>query len=501
MNQKNKIVEVYGLWFADLVAIGISFVLATYIRFGNFRDMGDKGIHFQVCLVLLLFCTVYTFFIDWNRNFLKRKLQKELYEILKYHVIMMLVVQMIMYFLKWADVFSRLVMIYFPIINVALTLLLHLMIKKGMQIHYQSELSRIKVLVITHAEMAGEVLERLQDTLEINYQIVGIACPEAGAGDIQREGAQATGRSGEPLREAGGTENVQSAYRDEKIDGIPVVHAGDNFMGNVTLMALDEVFIYAPELKQKQIQKILNGFDEMGVDCHYCIELPGTQPGRSRIESFGSYSVITYTRFQSSYKRLLIKRVMDIAGGLVGLLITMVFFPFVALAIKLDSPGPVMFSQIRIGRNGRRFKIYKFRSMYIDAEERKKELEGQNEIQGLMFKIENDPRITRVGKFIRKTSIDELPQFYNVVKGDMSLVGTRPPTADEFEKYNQYYRRRISMTPGLTGLWQVSGRSDIEDFDDVVKYDLEYIDGWSLTLDMKILLRTIWVVLAGRGSR
>ena len=291
------------------------------------------------------------------------------------------------------------------------------------------------------------------------------------------------------------------SYIQYKIDGRPVVHAGDDFMGNVTLMALDEVFIYAPELKQKQIQKILNGFDEMGVDCHYCIELPGTQPERSKIESFGSYSVITYTRFQSSYKRLLIKRVMDIAGGLVGLLITMVFFPFVALAIKLDSPGPVMFSQIRIGRNGRRFKIYKFRSMYIDAEERKKELEGQNEIQGLMFKIENDPRITRVGKFIRKTSIDELPQFYNVVKGDMSLVGTRPPTADEFEKYNQYYRRRISMTPGLTGLWQVSGRSDIEDFDDVVKYDLEYIDGWSLTLDMKILLRTIWVVLAGRGSR
>ena len=471
MNQKNKIVEVYGLWFADLVAIGVSFVLATYIRFGNFRDMGDKGIHFQVCLVLLLFCTIYTFFIDWNRNFLKRSIKKELYEIAKYHVIMMLVVQMVMYFLKWADVFSRLVMIYFPIINIALTFLLHFMIKKAMQLHYRSELSRIKVLVITHREMADEVLERLQDTLEINYQIVGIACPGAGTG------------------------------KDGEIDGIPVMIVGDNFMENVTLMALDEVFIYAPELKQKQIQRILNGFDVMGVDCHYCIELPGTQPGRSKIDSFGGYSVITYTRFQSSYKRLLIKRVMDIAGGLVGLFITMVFFPFVALAIKLDSPGPVMFSQIRIGRNGRRFKIYKFRSMYIDAEERKKELEAQNEIQGLMFKIENDPRITRVGKFIRKTSIDELPQFYNVVKGDMSLVGTRPPTADEFEKYNQYYRRRISMTPGLTGLWQVSGRSDIEDFDDVVKYDLEYIDSWSLTLDIKILLRTVWVVLAGRGSK
>ncbi len=183
------------------------------------------------------------------------------------------------------------------------------------------------------------------------------------------------------------------------------------------------------------------------------------------------------------------------------MIITALFFPFVALAIKLDSPGPILFSQTRIGRNGRRFKIYKFRSMYLDAEERKKELEKQNEIQGLMFKMENDPRITKVGKFIRKTSIDELPQFYNVVKGDMSLVGTRPPTEDEFEKYNQYYRRRISMTPGLTGLWQVSGRSEIEDFDDVVKYDLKYIDSWSLLLDFKILLQTIKVVFTGKGSK
>lgn len=137
----------------------------------------------------------------------------------------------------------------------------------------------------------------------------------------------------------------------------------------------------------------------------------------------------------------------------------------------------------------------------MDAEARKKELEAENEMQGLMFKMENDPRITKVGAFLRKTSIDELPQFYNVFKGDMSLVGTRPPTADEFEKYNQYYRRRISMTPGLTGMWQVSGRSNIEDFDDVVKYDLMYIDNWSLRLDIKILFQTIGVVLFGKGAK
>ena len=130
----------------------------------------------------------------------------------------------------------------------------------------------------------------------------------------------------------------------------------------------------------------------------------------------------------------------------------------------------------------------------------KKDLQTENEVSGPMFKIKDDPRVTKVGKFLRKTSIDEFPQFLNVLKGDMSLVGTRPPTEDEFEKYNQYYRRRISMTPGLTGLWQVSGRSSIDDFDDVVRYDLKYIDNWSLGLDIKILIKTIWVVFTGKGS-
>lgn len=456
MNQKNKIIEVYGLWFADLVTIAVSFIAATYIRFGNFRDMGDKEIHFQVCLVFLFFSTVYSFFLDWNRNFLKRSIAKEFAAVFRYNVLMILITQTIMYFLKWADVFSRWVMIYFAIINLLLSFGVHMAFKKTMKLHYKSDLSKRKLLVITQQNLAEAVKEKLTRNLDINYEI------------------------------------VQTVLIEEW---------QEDFLEKVTFMVLDEVFIYTPKLSQQKVQEIIDAFDEMGVDCHYCVNLEGIWSDRSSIGNFGNYSVITYTRFQSSYKRMLIKRVMDIAGGLVGMLITLLFYPFVAIAIKIDSPGPVLFSQVRIGLNGRRFKIYKFRSMYLDAEERKKELEKQNEMQGLMFKMENDPRITKVGKFIRKTSIDELPQFFNVLKGDMSLVGTRPPTADEFEKYNQYYRRRISMTPGLTGMWQVSGRSEIENFDDVVKYDLEYIDNWSLMLDIKILLKTVWVVVAGRGSK
>lgn len=469
MDRKNKVIETYGLLFLDLVSIIISFLVSTYIRFGNFKDMGDKEIHFQVCLVFLLFCAIYSFGLEWNRGFFKRNIWKEALAVGKYNILMFLVVEAVMYFLKWADVFSRLVMAYFVIINTLLTLLLHAVFKKILWMNFSSDKSVIKVMVITEGRRIENTVSRLREELGISYQIVALGC-------------------------------VDNEYQEECYEGIPVV-AGENIIQTAITMALDEAFISVPGAVGKEVEGLLQSFGEMGVDCHYSLELPCMSGERGQVESFGGYSVITYTRFQSSYKRMVIKRGIDILGGLVGLAVTAVFYPFVALAIKLDSPGPVLFSQTRIGRNGRRFKIYKFRSMYMDAEERKKELEKQNEMQGLMFKMENDPRITRVGRFIRKTSIDELPQFYNVLIGDMSLVGTRPPTEDEFEKYNQYYRRRISMTPGLTGLWQVSGRSEIENFDDVVKYDLRYIDSWSLLLDFKILLQTVKVVFTGRGSK
>src|SRR5699024_10666589 len=160
--------------------------------------------------------------------------------------------------------------------------------------------------------------------------------------------------------------------------------------------------------------------------------------------------------------------------------------------IYLRSPGPIFFRQTRVGKNGKVFEIYKFRSMYLDAEERKSELMEQNEMSGLMFKLENDPRIIKgIGRFIRRTSIDELPQFWNVLKGDMSLVGTRPPTVDEWEQYELHHRIRMATKPGITGMWQVSGRSDITDYEEVVRLDTEYIENWSIGLDIKILLKTV----------
>ena len=197
---------------------------------------------------------------------------------------------------------------------------------------------------------------------------------------------------------------------------------------------------------------------------------------------------------------LIIKRIIDIIGGIVGSIISAPIILVTAIPLLLESPGPLIFKQQRIGKNGRVFNIYKLRSMYVDAEERKKELMKNNKMNGHMFKMDNDPRITKVGRVIRKLSIDELPQFWNVVKGDMSLVGTRPPTVDEFEKYESHHKRRLSLKPGITGMWQVSGRSNIQNFEEIVALDCEYIDNWSLWLDIKIMLKTVWVVLTHKGA-
>ena len=287
----------------------------------------------------------------------------------------------------------------------------------------------------------------------------------------------------------------------QKYSDIPVIATGDNLYDIAREQPLDVVFIYMPDTDSSKIGEMIQEFEKMGITCNYSIDIPGIDMHNEVASNFAGYGVVTFSKKYMDYRLLMVKRMIDIVGSLVGLLITGIITPFVAIAIKAESPGPVFFAQTRIGKNGRRFKIYKFRSMYTDAEERKKDLETQNEVKGLMFKMDNDPRITKVGKFIRKFSIDELPQFYNVLIGDMSLVGTRPPTCDEFSQYNNYYRRRLCITPGLTGMWQVSGRSDIDNFDDVVQLDLQYIDQWSLGLDLKILFATVGAVFAAKGSK
>ena len=192
------------------------------------------------------------------------------------------------------------------------------------------------------------------------------------------------------------------------------------------------------------------------------------------------------------------KRLIDILGAIIGLLITAVVFVPVAIATQLDNPGPIFYSQIRCGLNGRKFRIWKFRSMVVEAEKLKHLV--KNQAKGNIFKNDRDPRITRVGHFLRRTSLDELPQFWNVLLGDMSLVGTRPPTVDEVEKYEIHHWERLQVKPGITGEWQANGRSTVTDFEDIVRMDIDYQRKWSVTYDISLIFQTIWVVLAKKGA-
>ena len=192
------------------------------------------------------------------------------------------------------------------------------------------------------------------------------------------------------------------------------------------------------------------------------------------------------------------KRLVDIVGALTGLAILSLLWVPIAIAIKRDSPGPLLYSQIRCGLDGEPFRIWKFRSMVTDADALKAQV--KNEASGHIFKNKNDPRVTQVGKFLRQTSLDELPQFWNVLKGEMSLVGTRPPTPDEVAQYTQHHHKRLHVKPGMTGEWQVNGRSSVDDFDAIVKMDLFYQRRWSVGYDLSLILKTIQVVLKKQGA-
>lgn len=264
---------------------------------------------------------------------------------------------------------------------------------------------------------------------------------------------------------------------------------------------IDQVYIMHKRKDNLDIQPLINLCMDIGVTIRIIINNYKGHGAQRYVSSIGTYPVLTFHRVSLNTSSRAIKRIIDIIGALCGIILSSPFMLLTAIAIKLDSKGPIIFKQCRVGQNGRRFNMYKFRSMCIDAEEKKKELLSQNEMgSNLMFKIQDDPRITKVGKFIRKTSLDELPQFFNVLKGDMSLVGTRPPTLDEVEGYERNHWRRMSIKPGITGMWQVSGRSQITDFDEIVDLDIEYIDNWSVGMDFKIMIKTAMQLFIRKGA-
>ena len=299
----------------------------------------------------------------------------------------------------------------------------------------------------------------------------------------------------------------------EKIDGVPVVAEEAGIPHYVCQDWIDEVLVVTSD-EVPYPGKLLSQLMETGVTVHLGLAKVMSEPGKKQfVEKIGPYTVLTTSINYASSFQLFLKRAMDIMGGLVGCIITVLLLPFVGTAIYLASPGPIFFAQERVGKNGKRFKMYKFRSMYMDAEARKAELMKDNRLgDGKMFKLDFDPRVignkilpdgshkTGIGDFIRRTSLDDFPEFFNVLKGDMSIVGTRPPLISETNLYELHHKARLAIKPGITGMWQVSGRSDITDFEEIVRLDREYISNWNIGMDIKILVKTVMVVLKEDGS-
>ncbi|QTE67971.1 sugar transferase [Clostridiales bacterium] len=318
-----------------------------------------------------------------------------------------------------------------------------------------------------------------------------------------------TNTSEEQVRHA--LNQVREEYPE--VDTIPVVATADTLEQYLTNNWVDEVYLDVPPKTDMPVE-LINSLMRMGITIHTALtSLDDIESRHKNVEWICGHLTITTSLGYITGRDLFLKRLMDIAGGLIGSLITVLLIPPVGLAILLSDPGPIFFTQTRIGENGKKFQMYKFRSMYMDAEERKKQVAQENGQEDyLMFKMEHDPRIIGkrqgpdgkwkkgVGGWIRDLSLDEFPQFFNVLKGDMSLVGTRPPTVDEWHRYEPYHRSRMSTRPGITGLWQVSGRSNIRDFDTVVRMDREYIENWSLKQDIHILFKTVWVVFRRNGT-
>ena len=357
-------------------------------------------------------------------------------------------------------------------------------------------LNRHSLLIALETSQIPTVIPRILRSNYGMYRFTGIAI--MGDDPSEEEARQAL----RPLRE-----------QYPEVETIPVVATAETLEQYLTNNWVDEVYLDVPPEADLPV-KLINSLMRMGITIHTALtNLDDIESRHKNVEWICGHLTITTSLGYITGRDVFLKRLMDIAGGLIGSLFTLILTPFVGLAILLSDPGPIFFTQTRIGENGKKFQMYKFRSMYMDAEARKRKLaEDSGQEDQLMFKLEHDPRIIGqkqlpdgrwkkgVGGWIRDLSLDEFPQFFNVLKGDMSLVGTRPPTVDEWSRYEPFHRGRMSTRPGITGLWQVSGRSKIRDFDTVVRLDREYIENWSLKTDLHILFKTVWVVLTRKGA-
>lgn len=478
MYKKNEsgLIKHFDFLLLDLFVIELSYFLGYYVRFLS-QDAKPVAGTLYVLMALLLGVLLIGVNLTFGgyQGILYRGYLKEFQKVLFETIEIFLLISAYLFLSKDAGDFSRLTFLYamgfFLVLDYAGRILLKALVRRRLRKNPERAL-----LLYTTESKAEEVVEKIKKDTIRDFNLTGVILHD-----------------GECLRTKEGCER--------KICGIPVVASRNSAVEYICTGWVDEVLVDLPA-DTTVPEELVTQLIQMGVAVHQT--LPGADDMNERnqfVERICGRTVVTTVVNSMTAAQALCKRLMDVAGGLVGSFFTIILTLFVGPAIYIKSPGPIFFRQKRVGKNGKIFTIYKFRSMYMDAEARKQELMKDNKMEGLLFKVDDDPRIIKgIGTFIRKHSIDEFPQFFNVLKGDMSLVGTRPPTLDEWKQYKPHHRLRMAAKPGLTGMWQVSGRSDIVDFEEVVRLDEKYIRNWDIGMDLRIILKTVEVVFTGKGA-
>ena len=472
----------------DIFCLQLCFVLGYWLIHGYGNPYSNDAYQYQA-FVLLLSQLIVILFANNYQGILRRKRFDEAMAVGKYMIEILVVELSYLFLVQHSSIVSRLQFGVTALLFLAVDYLFRCLNKK--RIFRLSAAARKKrsIVLITAREFVYEAMEKLyqSDTYQ-DFFVSGIILMDLDEMDADTE-------------------------KSMKEFAIPVLALNETAISRISRGWVDETFILQPN-DMIFPSKLMDDLMEMGITVNYTMmALNDERWPITDMRKLGRYKVLSTSIRFITVQELAIKRGLDILGGLAGCILTGILCLFLGPAIYLKSPGSIFFAQERIGQNGKKFKMYKFRSMYLNAEEEKADLLAQNKIKdGLMFKMDDDPRIIGsekkdkngrprgIGNFIRRTSLDEFPQFLNVLRGDMSLVGWRPATLDEWKKYDLQHRIRASMKPGLTGMWQVSGRSEITNFNEVVRLDREYIENWSVALDIKILLKTVWVVLSRRGA-
>lgn len=462
----------------DEISLQLAFILAVFLRLHESAFMSP--LYRAMGFVLFLADAVILVLFNSMHNVMNRGYYLEAGATLKHCFYVFAIIAFYMFATQSGDRYSRITVFLSIGLYVIISYCTRVLWKKYITKHPKKNGKKNNMLVVASSENAEDILGRLEADISGGYKIAGVV-----------------------LTDADGV---------SEIGGHQVVADIDDAADYICREWIDSVYIDAP-LTDEKVIRLMDDCSLMAVPTHYHVPFMSRNGVKRFSEKIGGTTVLTASVNYATPVQALTKRLFDIICGLAGSLIALLIMAIVGPIIKKESPGPILFKQERIGQNGKHFKIYKIRSMYMDAEERKKDLMAQNRVKdGMMFKLDFDPRIignkvlpdgtqkTGIGEFIRKTSLDEFPQFFNVLEGTMSTIGTRPPTVDEYNKYQYHHRARLAIKPGITGMWQVSGRSEITDFEEVVRLDTEYISNWSPGLDLKILLKTIGVLFTRKGA-